>query len=154
MELTLVGSRTPYPLMKKASLINRSAIRIQRLKNQHFFPFKTNGRKCDFECSIHGIINSGKIEGAYFGSVRSIFLPKSNIMTFSEIKVKFIKKKKKNEFSFYYIQISKPILFNVARHGICGVLLWALGFFFFFFFFYHYSFVFSSPEPLGSRSAS
>ena len=37
------------------------------------FPFKTYGRKCDFECPIHGIINSGKIEGAKFGRVRSIF---------------------------------------------------------------------------------
>ena len=31
---------------------------------------------CDFECPIHGIINSGKIEGAYFGRVRSMFLAK------------------------------------------------------------------------------
>ena len=59
--------------MEKVSLINRSAKRTRRLKNQHFFPFKTNGRKCDFERPIHGIINSGKIEGAYFGRVRSIF---------------------------------------------------------------------------------
>ena len=45
-----------------------------------------NGRKCDFEGSIPGIINSGKIEGAYFGRVRSIFfLQKSYIMTFLKI---------------------------------------------------------------------
>ena len=55
--------------MKKGSLINRSEKRTQRLKHQHFFPFKTNGRKCDFECPIHGII-----EGMYFGRVRSIVL--------------------------------------------------------------------------------
>ena len=41
--------------------------------NVFFFSFKTSGRKCDFECPIHGIINSGKIEGAYFGRVRSTF---------------------------------------------------------------------------------
>ena len=35
---------------------------------------QTNGRTCDFECPIHRITNSGKIEGAYFGRVRSIFL--------------------------------------------------------------------------------
>ena len=71
-----MGSQTPYRLVKKVSLINRGAKRTQRLNNQHFFPFKTNGRKCDFECPIHGIINSGKIEGAYFGRVRSIFFTK------------------------------------------------------------------------------
>ena len=32
--------------------------------NNLFSLFKTNVRKCDFECQIHGIINSGKIEGA------------------------------------------------------------------------------------------
>ena len=82
MELSLVGSETPSPLMKKVSLINRSTKRTQRLTNQHFFPFKTNGRKCDFECPVHGIMNSGKIEGAYFGRIRSIFLPKCYKMTF------------------------------------------------------------------------
>ena len=60
----------------KVSLINRSTIRTQRLTNQHFFPFKTNGRTCDFECPMYGIINSDQIEGAYFGRVLSIFLPK------------------------------------------------------------------------------
>ena len=53
-----VGIETYYPLMKT---------------NQHFFSFKTNGRKCDFGSPIHGIINSGQIEGAYFGRVLSIF---------------------------------------------------------------------------------
>ena len=33
----------------------------------------TNGRKCDFEYPIHGRINGGKIEGAYFARVPSIF---------------------------------------------------------------------------------
>ena len=73
MELTLVGSETPYPLMKTLSLINRSTKRTQRLANEHFFPFKTNGRKCDFECPIHGKINSCESEGAYFGRVLFIF---------------------------------------------------------------------------------
>ena len=75
MELTLVGSETPYPLMKTLSLINRSTKRTQRLANQHFFPFKTNGRKCDLECPIHGIINSCEIEGAYLGRVLFIVWP-------------------------------------------------------------------------------
>ena len=81
-----MGSETPYPLMKTLSLINRSTKRTQRLTNQHFFPFKTNGRKCYFECSIHGIINGGQIEGANFGRVLSIFDQKSYIITFSENK--------------------------------------------------------------------
>ena len=79
-----MGSKTPYPLMKTLSLINRSTKRSQRLANQHFFPFKTSGRKCDLECPIHGIINSCEIEGAYLGRVLSIFGPKNYIMTFSE----------------------------------------------------------------------
>ena len=80
-----MGSETPYPLMKTLSLINRSTKRTQRLANQHFFPFKTNGRKCDLECPIHGIINSCEIEGAYLGRILSIFFYQKNyIMTFSE----------------------------------------------------------------------
>ena len=76
MELTLVGSETPYPLMKTLSLINRSIKRTRGLANQRFFPFKTNGRKCDLDCPIHWIINSCEIEGAYLGRVLSIFWPK------------------------------------------------------------------------------
>ena len=54
-------------------------------KRTLYFPFKTNGRKCHFECPVHRIINC-KIEGAYLCRVRSIFLPKNYIMTFSENK--------------------------------------------------------------------
>ena len=79
MELTLVGSETPYPLMKTLSLINRNTKRTQRLANQHFFPFKTNGRKCDLECSIHEIINSCKLKARILGRVLSIFLTKKKI---------------------------------------------------------------------------
>ena len=60
-------SEIPYLFMETVLRINRSTKRSQRLTNQHLFPFKTYGRKCDFECPIHGIINSGKIEGEYFG---------------------------------------------------------------------------------------
>ena len=71
------GKPNPVPFDEK-SLTDKS----QCKKNSRdydiniFSPFKTNGRKCDFECPIHGIIYSGKIEGAYFGRVRSIFLTK------------------------------------------------------------------------------
>ena len=67
------GKRNPLPFDEKISLINRSTNRAQTLANQHFFPFKTNGKKCDFEYPIHGIINSCEIEGAYFGRGLSIF---------------------------------------------------------------------------------
>ena len=40
-------------------------------------PFQNHGSKCDFECPIHRIINSGKIEGAYIGRVCSIFFTKN-----------------------------------------------------------------------------
>ena len=91
----MVGSETPYLLMKTLSLINRSTKTARRLAKQHFFPFKTNGRKCDLEGPIHGIINSCEIEGAYLGEVLSIFLPKNYMMTFSEKKKKKQKQKKK-----------------------------------------------------------
>ena len=63
---------------------NRSTKRTQRLANQHIFPFKSNGRKYDLECPIHGIINSCEIEGAYLGRVLSFFFfdQKKYIMTF------------------------------------------------------------------------
>ena len=88
-----MGSQTPYHLMKKVSLINRSAKRTQRLKIP-FFPFKTSGRKYDFECPIHGIIHSGKIEGAYFDRVRSFFfffLPKTLHNDFQKINLVILK---------------------------------------------------------------
>ena len=37
------------------------------------FSIQSQWKKCDFECPIHGIISSGKIEGAYFGRVGSMF---------------------------------------------------------------------------------
>ena len=83
------GKRNLLPLMKTLSLINRSTKRTQRLANPTLFPFKTNGRKCDLECPIYGIINSCEIEGAYLGRVLTIFYKKKKkkkkyIMTFSE----------------------------------------------------------------------
>ena len=75
-----VGSQTPYPLMKKSLTDKSQCKKNSETKQSTLFPFKTNGRKCDFESPIHGVINSGKIEGAYFGQ-------KSYIMTFSENKV-------------------------------------------------------------------
>ena len=52
---------------KKNSEISKSTVFF------FFFPFNTNGRKCDLECPIHGIINSCEIEGAYLGRVLSMF---------------------------------------------------------------------------------
>ena len=73
MEITPVGSETTYPLTKKVLLMTRSTKRTQRLTNQYYFPFKTNRRKYDFECPIHGILNSCQIVGAYLGRGRSSF---------------------------------------------------------------------------------
>ena len=78
-----MGSETPYPFMDKVLRINRSTNRSQRLTNQHFFSIQNQWKKWDFECRIHGIINSGKIEGAYFGSYVQCFEQNSYIMTFS-----------------------------------------------------------------------
>ena len=37
------------------------------------FIFETNGRECDLDCPIYGIIKSCEIEGTYLGRVLSIF---------------------------------------------------------------------------------
>ena len=68
------GKRNPLPFDE-----NIITDKSQHKKNSEtskstlFFPFKTNGRKCDLEGPIHGIINSCEIEGAYLGRVLSIF---------------------------------------------------------------------------------
>ena len=66
------GKRNPLPFDE-----NIIADELQHKKNsetdQYFFPFKSNGRKSDLECTIHGIINSCEIEGAYLGRLLSIF---------------------------------------------------------------------------------
>ena len=64
------------PLSFDESFITDKSQQTQKPANQHFFRFKTNGRKCDLECPIHGIINSCEIKGAYLGRVLSIFWPK------------------------------------------------------------------------------
>ena len=67
------GKQNPVPFAENIITDKSSTKRTQRLANQHFFHSKTNGRKCDFECPIHGIINSCEIEGTYFGRVLSMF---------------------------------------------------------------------------------
>ena len=52
--------KSPY---KKKSETNKSSL----------FSIQNYGSKCDFECQIHGIINSGKIEVMYFDRVCSMF---------------------------------------------------------------------------------
>ena len=76
------GKPNPVPFDEKSLTDKSQCKKNSETKNQHFFfPFKINGRKCDFECPIQGIINSGtsNIEGVYFGRVRSIFFTKKVI---------------------------------------------------------------------------
>ena len=68
--------RKRNPLPFDGNIITDKSQHKKRLANQRFSPFKTNGRKCDLECPIHGIIDSCEIEGAYLGRVLSIFWPK------------------------------------------------------------------------------
>ena len=49
------GKLNPLPFDQKSLTDTK---RTQRLTNRHVFPFKTNGRKRDFECPIHRIINN------------------------------------------------------------------------------------------------
>ena len=49
------GKRNPLPFDDK-SLTDKSQHKKKTNKST-LFPFKTNGRKFDFECAIHGIIN-------------------------------------------------------------------------------------------------
>ena len=81
-----MGREAPYPLIRILSLLNCTTKRTHRLKSTLFPPFKTNRRKCEFEYPIDGIINSGQIEGAYFGRVLSIFVSKKVQNDFSENK--------------------------------------------------------------------
>ena len=72
------GKRNPLPFDE--NIINDKSqhkTNSETSKSTHFFfPFKTDGRKCDFECPLHGIINSCEIEGAHFGRELYIFGPK------------------------------------------------------------------------------
>ena len=67
------GKRNPLPFDENIITDKSQHKKNKRLANQYFFPFKFNGRKCDLECPIHGIINTCEIEGAYLGRVLSIF---------------------------------------------------------------------------------
>ena len=67
------GKRNPLPIHGKRPTDKSQYKKKSETNKATFFPFKTYGRKCDIECPIHGIINSGKIEGVYFGRVRSMF---------------------------------------------------------------------------------
>ena len=79
------GKRNPLPFDQK-SLTDKSKHKTnsETYKSTLFFPFKTSGWMCDFECPIHGIINSGEIAGACFGRVFSFFWPKKLHNDFSE----------------------------------------------------------------------
>ena len=67
------GKRNPQPIHGKSPTDKSQYSKKAETNKSTLFPFKIYGRKCDFECLIHRIINSGKIEGAYFGRVRSMF---------------------------------------------------------------------------------
>ena len=70
------GKPNPVSFDEKSLIDKSQCNKDSETKNQYFFPLKTNGRKYDFECPIHVKINSGKIEGAYFGGEVRFFLPK------------------------------------------------------------------------------
>ena len=67
------GKRNPLPFDENIITDKSQHKKNTEIANQRFFPFKTNGRKCDLEYPIHGIINGCEIEGAYLGRVLSIF---------------------------------------------------------------------------------
>ena len=66
------GKPNPIPFDEKSLTDKSQCKKNSETKKSTLFLFKTSGRKCDFECPVHGIMNSGKIEGAYSGRVRSI----------------------------------------------------------------------------------
>ena len=67
------GKRNPLPIHGSSPKDKSQYKQKPETNNQHFFPFKTNGKRYGFKCPMHGIINGGEIEGAYFGRVRSMF---------------------------------------------------------------------------------
>ena len=72
------GKRNPLPFDENIITDKSQHKKNSETSKSTLFPFKTNGRKCDLECPIHGIINSCEIEGVYLGRILSIFLPKKN----------------------------------------------------------------------------
>ena len=80
------GKRNLLPFDEKHITDKSQHKKSSETSKSTLFPFRTNGRKCDFEYPIHGIINSCEIEGAYFGRVLSIFYQISYKMNFSENK--------------------------------------------------------------------
>ena len=52
------GKRNPLHFDEKSLTDESQHKRNSETNKSTFFPFKTNVRKCDFECPIHGIIKS------------------------------------------------------------------------------------------------
>ena len=71
------GKRNPLPLDENIITDKSHHKKNSETSKSTLFTFETNGRKYDFERSVHGIINSCEIEGEYFGRVLFIFLPKN-----------------------------------------------------------------------------
>ena len=66
------GKRNPLPIHGKSPTDESQYRKKSETNKSTLVPFKTYGRRYDFECPIHGIINSDKIEGAYFGRICSM----------------------------------------------------------------------------------
>ena len=69
---TYTGRKRNHLPFDKNTITDKSQHKINSEASKSTF-FPLNGRKCDFECPIHRIIDSCEIEGAYFGRVLSIF---------------------------------------------------------------------------------
>ena len=54
------GKPNPIPFDENSLTDKSQCKKNSETKKINFFPFKTNGRKCNFECPIHGIIDSDK----------------------------------------------------------------------------------------------
>ena len=67
------GKRNPLPIHGLSPKDNSRNKQKPETNKSKLFSIQNQWKMCDFECPIYGIINSGKIEGAYLGRVRSMF---------------------------------------------------------------------------------
>ena len=67
------GKRNPLPFDKNIITDKTQYKKNSETNKSTLFPIQNQGKKVWFWIPIHGIINSGQIEGTYFGRVLPIF---------------------------------------------------------------------------------
>ena len=69
------GKRNPLPFDENIITDKSQHKTKSETSKATLFPFKTNGRKCELECPIHGIINSCELKAHIWVGYPPIFYP-------------------------------------------------------------------------------